>query len=63
MNKITITETRLEQVNYTYEYEGTVEQAKEWFKDHGNYANAEAEIDMQGGSELLSVDYEETKDE
>ena len=63
MNKIIITETRLEQVNYTYEYKGTIEQAKEWFVDNGNYANAEGEIDMQGGSELLSVDYEETKDD
>jgi len=55
--KIIITETRLEKVNYTYEHEGTLEQAMEWFKNHGNYAEAEGEINMQGGSELLSVDY------
>ena len=55
--KIIITETRLEKVNYTYEHEGTREQAMEWFKNHGNDAEAEGEINMQGGSELLSVDY------
>tara|TARA_R110002110_G_scaffold28787_1_gene103881 strand:- start:468 stop:641 length:174 start_codon:yes stop_codon:yes gene_type:complete len=56
--KVIITETRLESVEYTYEYEGTIEQAKEWFVDNGIYANAECEVD---NSELLTVDYEECK--
>jgi hypothetical protein len=59
--KVIITETRLEKVNYSYEYEGTIEQAKQWFVDNGCYANAESERDMQGGSELLTVDYKECK--
>ena len=63
MSKIIITETRLEKVKYTYEYEGTIEQAKEWFVDNGCYANAEGETDMQGGSELQTVEYEKTEDE
>ena len=58
--KVIITETRLESVEYTYEYEGTIEQAKEWFVDNGIYANAECEVD---NSELLTVDYEENEDD
>ena len=57
---ILITETRLETVKYTYEYDGTIEQAKEWFVDNGNYASVECEVE---NSELLTVDYEETEDE
>ena len=60
MSKIIITETRLESVKYFYEYEGTIEQAKEWFVDNGNYANVECEVE---NSELLTVDYEENEDE
>ena len=37
MSKIIITETRLESVKYFYEYEGTIEKAKEWFVDNGIY--------------------------
>ena len=42
--KVIITETRLESVEYTYEYEGTIEQAKEWFVDNGIYANEGNEL-------------------
>ena len=59
MSKIIITETRLESVKYFYEYEGTIEQAKEWFVDNGNYAKVECEVE---NSELLTVDYKENKD-
>ena len=45
MSKIIITETRLESVKYFHEYEGTIEQAKEWFVDNGNYANVECEVE------------------
>jgi hypothetical protein len=60
MSKIIITETRLESVKYFYEYEGTIEQAKKWFVDNGNYANVECEVE---NSELLTVDYKESEDE
>jgi len=63
VSKIIITETRLEKVNYSYECDGTIEQAKKWFVDNGCYANAEGERDMQGGSELLSVDYIKAKND
>ncbi len=56
--KVIITETRLESVEYTYEYEGTIEQAKEWFVDNGSYVDTECEVES---SELLTVDYKECK--
>lgn len=56
---IIITETRLESVKYYYEYEGTIEQAKEWFVDNGSYVDAECEVES---SELLTVDYKEIKE-
>ena len=60
MSRIIITETRLESVKYYHEYEGTIEQAKEWFVDNGSYVNAECEVE---NSELLTVDYEENEDD
>lgn len=55
---ILITETRLETVNYFYEFEGTIDQAKEWFKDNGHYDEGGIETETTG-SEILEVYYEE----
>lgn len=53
---ILITETRLETVNYFYEFEGTIDQAKEWFQDNGNYSFIDNDVVH---SEIDSVEYKE----
>ena len=59
MNKtILITETRLETVNYFHEFEGTIEQAKEWFKDNGHYDETSIECETTH-SEFIEADYRE----
>ena len=53
---ILITETRLETVNYFYEFEGTIDQAKEWFQDNGNYSFIDSDLVH---SDVESVEYKE----
>jgi hypothetical protein len=60
VSNVIITETRLEKVKYTYEYEGTIEQAKQWFVDNGFYG-VDSEEDVVS-SELETVDYKEIKE-
>tara|TARA_B100001057_G_scaffold498743_2_gene606866 strand:+ start:6160 stop:6348 length:189 start_codon:yes stop_codon:yes gene_type:complete len=55
---IIITETRLDTVNHYYEFEGTIEQAKEWFQEHGHYDETSIEVETTN-SQILEVDYEE----
>ena len=56
---ILITETRVETVKYTYEYDGTIEQAKKWFADNGYYG-VDSEEDVVS-SELETVHYKKIK--
>tara|TARA_B100000963_G_C22554210_1_gene638273 strand:+ start:379 stop:567 length:189 start_codon:yes stop_codon:yes gene_type:complete len=55
---ILITETRLETVNYFHEFEGTIDQAKEWFQDNGHYDETSIESETTH-SNILEVNYEE----
>ena len=55
---IIITETRTEQVNYFYEFEGTIKQAQKWFEDNGNYYDNSTELEIIS-SEIDTVDYKE----
>ena len=59
---IIITETRTEQVNYFYEFEGTIKQAQKWFEDNGNYYDNSTELEIIS-SEIDTVDYKEQDDE
>jgi len=53
---ILITETRLETVNYFYEFEGTIDQAKEWFQDNGHYSFIDHDVVQ---SDINFVEYKE----
>ena len=55
---ILITETRIETVNYFYEFEGTIDQAKEWFMYNGNYSFIDSDVVH---SDIDSVEYKEVK--
>ena len=59
---IIITETRTEQVNYFYEFEGTIKQAQKWFEDNGHYYDNSTELEIIS-SEIDTVDYKEQDDE
>ncbi len=57
---ILITETRLETVNYFYEFEGTIDQAKEWFGENGHYDETSIDCDAKS-SDIVAVEYEEVQ--